>query len=313
MTSKFDRIEREILDLRARRTFDGDHADMSDAKTRIGILRALVEGLPHEVEIRRHAIVSGIAALQSVRTMNSESGVAMRLADLVGEKYALRDTLEFIGGSRVSANELLAHLAPVNSVGDLISWMSKVFNDDFKRILSEAVLPWRRNEAGPRIEPIIAHVDEVFALLDKAFRLRHIWAHEAAPELETGHDETLQLLDAINSWMNGIDGALWMTLWRNVPLTQSEMNVAAINSFRSARKRLARALRRLRTHLGKVERARLAANHAAWRSNSHELVEMAYSRRSGSMWRSVSGEVIAEIFVERAQHVEGWAAAEVPI
>jgi hypothetical protein len=315
---KISRIEQQIKDLRSRRSFDSEEAECSDASTRIHSLRRLLEDNSEEPELRRHAVVSGIAALETfhrgflLRTMNFDARIAVRASELIGDKYSLRDTLEYIGGDRISAAELIAHLAPVNSLGDLISWTERIFEKDVKTLLSNAVSPWQRDDDQADLEPLISDVSTTFALIEDAFRLRHIWAHEAAPALEIHQDHALQLIGAINDWMKASEGALWRTLWREVPLTQMEMNFASSHVISEARRQLAQAMRELRTQIGRAKRAALRRNHLSWRSTSSEFVQLAYGTRTGSMWPAVAGGLTASMIEERVMHIRSWSSANEP-
>lgn len=194
-----------------------------------------------------------------------------------------------------------------------MTWMGRVFDTDFKALLGQAVPPFSRDRVGDeRVARIVEDVPSLLASLGELFRLRHILAHEAAPNLEVSHDYALRLVVAARTWMDAVQGALWMTLWRDVPLKQMEMNLAAFASVEAARSGLAQAMKSLRVHLRGEKRRALASNHRAWISLSRDLVARAYTR-DGSMWRSVAASVTASMLVERAAHIRGWADVYNPL
>lgn len=147
MNRRLDRIQKEIAELRQRRTSPDSVGDWLDAKNRIRSLQELLAAQSREPEIRRHSVVASIAALQSfhrgvlIEVMNHDPNSAVRAADILGEKYTLKDTLEYIGQGRLSASELISHLAPANSVDDLMLWMGRVFHEEFVTLLARAVAP----------------------------------------------------------------------------------------------------------------------------------------------------------------------------
>ena len=313
---KLDRIERELSELRQRRSSTDWHSDTWDADTRLGTITSLLAEYPEEIEFRRHAIVSSIAALQSfhrgflIETMAGSREVMLRVSELVGEKYSLRETLDYIGAGRISAQELIAHLAPDNNVDDVMTWLGRVVDADFENLLAKAVPPlFRQNVGDEGAARIVEDVPALLSALRDLFRLRHILAHEAAPTLQVTQEDTLRLIGAVRLWIDGVRGVLWMTLWRDEPLTTMEMNIAAYESVQVARSRLAQAMKRLRFHLRGKNRRNLTRNHRAWVSHSRELVDIAYGRRQGSMWKSVAASVSAELFTERAAHIDGWAGS----
>ena len=271
MNRKLDRIQTEIAELQQRRTSRDSKSDWLDAKDRLRCLRELLTANAKEMELRRHSIVASIAALQSfhrgvlVEIMTHDPQSAVRAADILGEKYTLRDTLEYIGGGRLSASELISHLAPANSVDDLMLWMGRLFDDEFASLLSQAVAPLDRHSTDPNVIKIVTSVPDLLSSLSEAFRLRHILAHEAAPKLGIDQEGALQLLQTVETWLDAVDGILWMTVWKEVPLTQVEMNMASMPAIEASRMKLANALRSLRGSLENKRRRSLTINHMDWR------------------------------------------------
>ena len=122
-----ERIKREIADQKQRRSMDLLESDKWDAERRIRSLQTSVSRYPDENELCRHAIVGGVAALQTYHRgflsglMQAKTEFRLRGAEMLGERYSLGDTLRHIGDEQLSAAELIAHAAPANSVSDLMN------------------------------------------------------------------------------------------------------------------------------------------------------------------------------------------------
>ena len=308
-----ERIKREIADQRLRRSSDIKESDKWDAQRRITSLQASLLKFPDENELCRHAIVGGVAALQTYHrgfladVMEKEAEFRLRGAEMLGEKYFLGDTLRHIGDEQLSAAELIAHAAPANSVNDLMNWLDHIFGASFKDLLANAVHPSvRRNPRGN--PPIIENVDEVLSALSDIFEKRHILAHEAAVGYEISADAALTALDAIQKWIDATDGVLWQTILINEPYTQIEMNFSASDSLLAARKRLAEAMMRCRDLCDRQQNAALLRNHVAWKNATLEFGEISFGRLDGTMWPAVRAGVLTALFEARSSALEEWSS-----
>lgn len=308
-----ERIKREIADQKLRRSSDIIESDKWDAEQRINSLQASLSKFPDENELCRHAIVGGVAALQTYHrgflagVMQKETEFRLKGAEMLGEKYSLGDTLRHIGDEQLSAAELIAHAAPANSVSDLMNWLDHIFGASFKDLLAKAVHPSvRRNPEGN--SPILENVDEVLSALSDVFEKRHILAHEAAVGYEISAEAALTSLDAIQKWIDATDGVLWQTVLFNEPYTQLEMNFSASDSLFAARKRLAEAMMRCRDLSDRQQRTALLRNHVAWKNATLEFSQISFGRLDGTMWPAVRAGVLTALFEARSNALEEWSS-----
>lgn len=306
------RIKREIEDKKKRRSLNYLPTDKWDAFGRIRSIRSSISKYPEETELCRHAIVAGVAALQSYHrdflsdVMQGDPELRLKAAEMIGEKYSLADTLRYIGNEQLSAEELIAHAAPANSIGDLIIWLDHIFGKEFKRLLSEAVPPAVRKNPELSV-PIVENVDELLSTLGEMFEKRHILAHEAAPQYEISREEALRSLDAVEKWMDATEGVLWRTVLIDEPFTQAEMNFHSADKYNGSRIRLAKVLSKCRGLLDRKQKNFLFENHQAWKCSTVELGNMSFGRLEGTLWPSVHAEMLAVLFDARSNVLEEWA------
>ncbi|WP_370030449.1 hypothetical protein [Qipengyuania mesophila] len=307
-----ERVRREIADQKQRRSADFLGSDKWDAERRIHSLQTSVAKYPDENELSRHAIVSGVAALQTYHrgflsgVMQADTEFRLRGAEMLGEKYSLGDTLKHIGDEQLSAAELIAHAAPANSVSDLMNWLDHVFGTSFRELLSQAVDPTVRKNP-EEASPILENVDDLLSELSGIFEKRHILAHEAAVGYEISTKAALTALDAVQKWIDATEGVLWQTVLINEPYTQFEINFSAGDKYRAARKRLAEVLMRCRGLVDRKQRVLLFRNHVAWKNSTLEFGELSFGRLDGTMWPAVRASVLTDLFEARSSALETWS------
>ena len=312
MAQKIERIEEELRDVRSR-LLNGDwQLAANSVGGRLAKLKNLLAG-PEDEEINRHCIVSAIACLQSyhraliVEITEESTDLKRRACQLLDEKFLLEEMVRLVDEKSVRIGELIAHSAPCNRVSDLVKWLNHMFDCDIKIALAAAVSSFDTrdgNQAGPKI---IENVDEMFATLEQAFRLRHILAHEAAETLTISRLSARGSVEAVSAWIEGMTSVLWATIYRDSPLTQLEMNMRAYEVVRADRSELAKMLRAARAYLETPEeRTRFKRAHEAWSQAELLWVRFAYTEREGSMSRAVGGWERSALLKQRTEAIERW-------
>lgn len=307
-----DAIAKQLLDKKIRRSNQDHRTDTNDAEMRIFQISAAFEKNPELHEIRRHSIVAVVAALQTYHrgfladVMDHDPGSRIRGANLVGEKFPLSEILRIIGGEEISVSDIIAHAAPVNSVEDMIAWLSGVFGEDFQCLLRDSKSPHDRNDAEDA--PIlIDDIDKLIGDVSKAFQIRHILAHEAALDIELEEKLVSSIIESARLWITASHGVLWQTVLRNEPYTQYEMNETASLDHQTAHDRLEAALKRVRALLGKKRNEKFEKNQEKWLLNTLEFCEMIYGAEQGTMWPAVRASELSRSFDERSKQLEDWA------
>ncbi|MFN4039240.1 MAG: lysozyme inhibitor LprI family protein [Erythrobacter sp.] len=311
-TKSLERVQQQLASKRLRRSSDFIDSDRFDAEDRLSELATAISDFPMLTELQRHVVVSSIACLQTYHrgflaiVMRHDITMKLRGSDLIGEKYTLNEVLKVAGNEAITVEEIIAHAAPVNSVTDMISWLSKIFDRDFVELIRHAVPPDFRDipEGAPRI---VNDVDQLLAHLSETFELRHILAHEAAPRLELSPSIAARALHAVEQWIDVTQGVLWQTVLRDDPLTQIEMNAVAAKYLQNSSRRLAKAIRRVRMRLTGEKRFLFSRNHRRWKETVMDFSSLSYGSMKGSMWRSINAHSLVKMLDARSADCEDWA------
>jgi hypothetical protein len=313
-TRRGSNAQSEIEDARSRLMGGSWDTSSVDVLVRLGRLAELL-GADSSDEMRRHIVVSAIAALQTfhrgviVGLVQHSETLRERAAESLNEKFSLREALQWLHGTSATFGELVAHTAPCNSVGDMLSRLTQIAGFDFKAALGQAVSPYDREHAdtAPRLIP---NVDLLISSLADAFRLRHIFAHEAAPGTVVDLDTCTRLFEAVRTWVHAVDGVLWATVYKDSPLTQAEMNGAASRQVTLARSSLAQSMRlALAAERSKGTTKWLRENHRQWRSVVLGWKMQTYSQLDGTMWAGVGASDLADAIRARTTQVNAWLRA----
>lgn len=270
-----------------------------------------------EEELSRHIIVSSIAAIQTyhraliILIVDTGGAYVGRAAKMLHEKLAAKDALTWISEQPVTFGELAAHTVSCNNVGDIISSLETLLDIDIKQAAGNAVDPFLQRqglEDPPRITP---NVQELFKSLAEVFRLRHIFAHEAAPNFVVCLEDCDRMLSAVESWLKIVEAILWKTVYADKPLTQFEMNKHSNNDLHQARTQLARALRQsLALARSDGNRRWVRSNHFKWMRATIDWGRNSYGRMQGTMWPAIHGRSIARLVRSRAEQLEEWVRTQ---
>lgn len=301
----------EIKEVRSRLSSKNWEYALFDIHDRFRQLEPLI-GTELGKELHRHVIVSAIATLQTfhcnaiITIADAGSEYRVRAVSNIKEKFSLEDALMWINGGDVSLSEFVAHQASCNSVPDLML-IAKLLDQNIVQLLSEAVNPYDLRNKVPSPVKIVPDVDSLLSNLAEAFRLRHIFAHEAASREEITAERCRELFLAIVQWVDALNAIFWVTIYKDTPLTQYEMNIDARNQVSQARDRLAKLLR---TTLSKAraegKASWLRQNHFSWMKSTTEWLGNTYGSLDGTMWPAVYGANLAGMINNRIAQIEDW-------
>lgn len=303
---------KEIQDVRSRLFLQEWSTIPFDIQNRLRILEELIGDRAGD-ELHRHVVVSAIAALQTyhrgviVSIVDSNDKYKSRAAEFITEKFTIKDALYWLNSNAVTFGELVSHAVPCNSVADLMSNLGILLDCEFKNCLMNAIDPYDFRNQRESPEPIVRDVDNLLFNLSEAFRLRHIFAHEAASSISVSADECRRLHGAVVLWTIAVNAVLWTTAYRELPLTQYEMNMHSQLQVRKARDVLAQAMREALNDARSTGSASwLRQNHFAWRRVAMDWARSTYGSLQGSIWFSVGGADLANAIRNRAEQVIGW-------
>jgi hypothetical protein len=306
-----DSWQREVVEVRSRLFGERWDSVLFDVKRRMDNLNRLFNGGGDE--IRRHIIVSSIAALQTfhrgtiVSIVDSDETYKTRAAQSITEKFSMQDALVWLTGKSATFGELAAHLSPCNSVTDMVSTLRTLLDVDMKKALAEAIDPYAVRNGVRDARPLVDDADVLLSDLGDAFRLRHILAHEAAANLSVSAETAERLWAAVATWIEAMNAVLWTTAYANLPLTQREMTVHAGTKLREKRAKLAKLLWLARAWARGEKRSKwLRSNQRLWAQTVKDWSTTTYGSLDGTMWPSVNAADTAIALQGRIDQLHAW-------
>lgn len=270
-------IESQVQQMRARMQFGyADGVDLYETSMRLAQLDRSLRGIgpTSDPELFRHFPVAAVAALEShfkvtvAAIINTGSPYLERGLTLAKDRLkSAVDVVPLLHRKEVTVGEVVAHVIPFNSVSSLETAYSALLGTEIKRLVAEAQDPYRmRNGNVSGADLLVASVAELWRGLALAFEKRHILAHEAATKFEILFDEAKDAIDSCAAFVKALDAVMWSTVWKDLPLTQYEMNIEAWSSCNAERRALAAEIRvGLVVATQNGERARFRELHIEWK------------------------------------------------
>lgn len=129
-----------------------------------------------------------------------------------------------IQGRAITLGDILAHSVPVNSFGQIFGYFETIIGKPLRPLVENAVDPW---DATIDKGPIITDFDDLSRCLSRLFEVRHILCHEAPQASVYEATEIDKFLETAISFAKAMYEVLTFEKFGKVPLTQTEMNIAA--------------------------------------------------------------------------------------
>ncbi len=272
-------------------------------------------------ELYRYFPVSAIAALEghfkqaAAAIVNSGPIYMERGLNLAKDR--LKNSLDLIPvlhDKTITVGELVAHWLPFSTLAHIESAIGGLLDLNFKQAAKTAVEPSAGRNALSDQEPIVADVASLWRQIAEAFETRHILAHEVASSFDVTFQMAKDAVDGCSKLATVIEAVIWHTAWKDVPLTQYEMNAVEEEKSRASRQRLAALMRTARRVATRAKRgSMLRRNHFAWRQTTRELVEMSTSEfTGGSIFPMLVSSGFHIATTARCQAIEEWVSLADP-
>ncbi|UXH77908.1 hypothetical protein [Roseateles amylovorans] len=312
-------IESQVQSIRARMHFGRiDGVELFETTARLNQLDRSLQsvGSTGDAELFRHFPVAAVAVLEShfkaavASIVNAGSPYLERGLALSKDRLkSAVDVVPLLHRKAVTIGEVVAHVIPFNSVSSLEVAFSMLLGADIKNLVAEARDPYRLRSTGVgAAELLVVSVDDLWRGLALAFERRHILAHEAATKFDLSFDEARDAVNSCAAFVSALDAVMWTTIWKDLPLTQYEMNVDAWSSCRAERKALAAEIRIALTAATEMgERARFRELHRAWKEfNKRWLAWEDEAFAMGSIRPMIAANSRERALHARREAVRGW-------
>src|SRR5262249_18729365 len=181
-------------------------------------------------------------------TVNSSTSFAERgIALLQNTKPDYKLVLS-ITNEVVTFGDIVAHTVPVSSLQHVLSIFATLCAKDMPPLLRCAVDRWKTEVEGEPTRPIIGDYDAVCSDCTKLFELRHIVCHEVPPlsARNSLFANMGALLKSLACLIHALEEVLTQEVFGKVPVTQTDMNLAAIKEYEKTRDEMNSLLARLR-------------------------------------------------------------------
>lgn len=311
-------IETQISSARGRMAFGRvDGVDLIETNMRLVQLHRSLQaiGSSGDSELFRHFPVAAIAVLEGhfkatvAAIVNADPTYLERGISLAKDKLkSAADVLPLLHRKSVTIGDLVAYVLPFSSVANIENAFNALLDGDLKNMIADARDPYEIRNERPDPERLVSSVANLWRDLALAFERRHILAHEAATKFEISYEDANSAIDACSTFTNALDSVLWATVWKDTPLTQYEMNMAARQGRNSARLALAADLRKAFAAATKDgEREWFRRMHLAWKKFSMEWQEREVSRfEGGSMRPLIFFSSQERALVARREAIRNW-------
>jgi hypothetical protein len=313
-------IEEGVRSARERMTLGRiDGIELYETSSRLSALSRSLRNIgPNgDAELFRYFPVAAIAALEGnfkavVATIvnagpeYTERGVAFAKDKL----KSASDIVPLIHRKAVTIGDVVAYVIAFSSVANIENTFTALLDVDFKGLVAEAVNPYDvRNEVEDQ-KLLVPSVKDLFAGLSRAFKDRHILAHETASGFQLSFEDAKGAIDSCALMVQALDAILWATIWKDEPLTQYERNCAAWKSCDGVRASLVSTLWRALTVAKETgDRASFCEMQVKWKKFDREWMGW----ESQFLWDgSIKGMLVASSMESRLQirknAIEGWLA-----
>jgi len=141
--------------------------------------------------------------------------------------------LRDVQGKIITLGDILAHSVPVNSFGQIVGYFETILGKPLRPLLETAVDRWETEVMKTSTAPVVKDYEAMARSLTRLFEVRHILCHEAPRKSAYESSEIDQFLDNAIQLAKALRAILTLQKFGLVPLTQTEMNIAAAEELRS--------------------------------------------------------------------------------
>lgn len=308
-TSLADRV----TEIRSRLLFGRAESATFETASRLHDLKNSLEALKEtqNTELFRHFPVAAVATLEAhfratVAKIIDEGGqYTANGLTLLGDKVKASELILSIHKKTVSIGEVVAYSLPFSSLSHLEDVYDVLLGQSFKQLSKIAEDPYFSRNDIPNRRPLVSDISSLWAELHQAFRDRHILAHESATQFSYDYAKAKNALDSIILIIEATDAVLWSTVFRDEPLTQSEMNFAAWEKYRLARNKLAAAIRTKRKQDDTREMPTFRKLHFNWKRWVFSWCHFSANRYAGGSIRPmIEASELLLCFEDRIRQIE---------
>lgn len=175
---------------------------------------------------------------------------AIELSKHVKIDFAL---IRDIQGRTITLGDILAHSVPVNSFGQIVGYFETLLGKPLRPILETVVNRWDTEVMKTATGSIIDDFDALARCLTRLFEIRHILCHEAPRKSVYEASEIDEFLDKAIRLAKALHEVLTLERFGRVPLTQTDMNIAAGQDVKKAQDEMDRLFSAVEARVADVD------------------------------------------------------------
>lgn len=221
---------------------------------------------PDFYAIRAVTIIEVFTRQQVRSLVDHDSRYAARAALLMRDYKIDYEILRGIQGKLITLGDIVGHSIPVNSFGQIIDHFKALLDKPIQELLQASVDRWRTEVERLPPEPIIPDYSATARILTRLFDVRHILCHEIPnnPPYEL-HEISEFLIEGVR-FVKALGTVLHFEMYGPTPLTQTDMNIDAVEKLKEKEARLNSTLDSIpeRLHVELEELSLLRESQAKW-------------------------------------------------
>ena len=224
---------------------------------------------------------------------------------LVSRSHIGFEVLSGLHGQSITIGDVIGHSVSISSLTHVSSHMNQLIGGDFLRNVTKVHDRYAVEVDNKKKSPIISDPDATFRHVARAFELRHIFCHETASNHEFDTKEIEQCFEHSVMFLEASIEYVTQTLFPNAPLTQMDMNAAALENYKKEKERLDSHLAQVSELLSDKQKARFREANGSWEafvSASVDIEALAYE--GGSIMPAIANSAAARLTRERAEQIK---------
>jgi uncharacterized protein YecT (DUF1311 family) len=170
---------------------------------------------------------------------------ALELSKNLKMDFAL---IQGIQGRAITLGDIVAHSVPVNSFAQILGYFETLLGKPLRPLLVGAIDRWATEIEKKAPDTIIDDFDLLARSLARLLEVRHILCHETPRKSVYALDEIDEFLNDAVRFTKALEALLTFEMFGLVPLRQSDMNIAALESLRKKEDELAEVLSEIRAN-----------------------------------------------------------------
>lgn len=210
----------------------------------------------------------------------------------------------------ITFGDLVAHAIPFSRLEHVMNVFQTLCDIKLNDVIPEVVDPWIRQTSGVQ-QVIVKDYKQACTDIATLFSLRHKVCHEGASPIESV--DVAGCLKSLSDFTNALSWYLSEILYGEILLTQTPMNIAAIEKYQFADARMQEVLEQLRQKCDGNDRQQklLTVTQSAWKRFCNLQATFRHDPQGGgSIGPLLRASEAEQLTIERTNHLLRYVNSE---